>query len=61
MQDAVIRHVEHTYAKGQVEQLYAIIQNQTKLLAKIIEALNPTNEQLTDWVAEYEETLEKIP
>lgn len=48
------------YGRGELETLRATVENQTVLLAKIIELINPTNEQLTEMLGGWHETLEKI-
>lgn len=48
------------YGLGALETLAETIRNQTKLIAKLAESMNPSNEQLTDWLASYGETIEKL-
>lgn len=48
------------YELGALETLTETIRNQTKLIAKLAESMNPSNEQLTDWLASYGETIEKL-
>lgn len=41
------------YDLGRLETLEKTVSNQTELLAKIIEHLNPSNEVLNDWLGTY--------
>lgn len=47
------------YERGELEAIKATLRNQTRLLAWIIEKLNPTNEELTERLGEWGEKLEK--
>jgi hypothetical protein len=47
------------YEMGELGELRRTNQKQTKLMARIIEKLNLTNEELNVWFAEWGEKLEK--
>lgn len=47
------------YERGELEAIQATLRNQTRLLAWIIEKLNPSNEELTERLGEWGEKLEK--
>lgn len=47
------------YEHGVLETLQATVDKQTVLLARIVEKLNLSNEELTEWLGQWNERLEK--
>lgn len=61
LKDIVRRKVDGSdYGRGQLEGLEATVNNQTELLAKLIEHMNLSDEVLTDLLGGWHEKLKKV-
>lgn len=52
--------VDGSCQEGALEMLRETVSNQTVLLTKIIEKLNPTDDELTHWLGAWGEELQRV-